>query len=246
MPLEQAGAIGFAVLIGVLLGALGSGGSVVIFPVLVYIAGVTPQSAVPISLAVVGTTSAAAAFLHARRGNFHGKAALLFGASGIVGAYLGSTGTHLISGRALMLVFSLLLLVVGVTMFRRARARTAHVCRPLRCLVLGAVAGALTGFIGVGGGFLIVPALVLLAGLDIKMAIGTSLAVIAFNSAAGLAGQTRYTGIDWALTAGLTAAALLGMLLGIRLAVQVSGKTAHKAFASLLIVLAIMISAVNT
>lgn len=245
MPIEQAAAIAFAVLIGVLLGALGSGGSVVIFPVLVYIAGVTPQSAVPMSLAVVGATSAAAALLHARRGNFHTKAALLFGASGIVGAYFGSMATHLVSGRALMLVFSLLLLIVGVTMFLRVRARTAHVCRTLRCLALGAVVGALTGFIGVGGGFLIVPALVLLAGLDIKVAIGTSLAVIAFNSAAGLAGQTRYAVIDWALAAALTAAAIVGMLLGVRIVRRVSGTAARQAFASLLVVLAIVISAVN-
>lgn len=232
-------------LIGVLLGALGSGGSVVIFPVLVYIAVVTPQSAVPMSLAVVGTTSAAAAFLHAQRGNFHVKAALLFGASGIVGAYFGSTGTRLVSGQVLMLVFSLLLLIIGVSMLRRVRSRTAHVCRPLRCLVLGVIVGALTGFIGIGGGFLIVPALVLLAGLDIKTAIGTSLAVIAFNSAAGLAGQLRYAEVDWAFTVALTAAALAGMLPGVKLTGRIPETAVRQAFASLLIVLAIVISAVN-
>lgn len=245
MPLELAGTIVFAGLIGVLLGALGSGGSVVIFPVLVYIAGFTPQSAVPMSLAVVGTTSAAAASLHARRGNFHLKAALLFGASGVVGAYFGSTATHLVSGRVLMLIFALLLFVVGITMFRRVRARASHECRPLRCLALGASVGALTGFIGVGGGFLIVPVLVLLSGLDIKTAVGTSLAVISFNSASGLAGQTRYVEIDWIFTAGLTAAALAGMVPGVKLMGRVSETAARKAFASLLIMLALVISAVN-
>lgn len=147
MPLEQAGTISFAVLIGV----LGSGGSVVIFPVLVYIAGVTQQPAAPMSLAVVGTTSAAAAYLHARRDNFHLKTALLFGTTGIPGAYFGSAATHLVSGRVLMLVFSLLLLIAGITMFRRVHVHAVGNCQPLHCLALGAGVGALTGFIGVGG-----------------------------------------------------------------------------------------------
>lgn len=244
--LDQAPALALSLLIGVLLGAMGSGGSIVTVPVLVYIAGVAPGSAVPMSMAIVGTTSLLAAFLHARRGNFHMKAALLLGMSGAVGAYFGSTGTHLVSSQTLMLIFAVLLLVVGIVMFRGgARGLPPGVCRPVRCLAIGAAVGLLTGFLGVGGGFLIVPALVLFAGLDTKSAIGTSLAIIALNSAAGLAGQLRYATLDWALTGSLTVLALAGMLVGLALSERVSEEGTRKAFASLLIVVSIVIAGIT-
>jgi uncharacterized membrane protein YfcA len=239
-------AAALALLIGFLLGSMGSGGSILTLPVLVYVAGVAPQSAVPMSLAIVGTTSVLAAYLHARRDNFNLKAALLLGATGMIGAYLGSAGTHLISSRTLMLIFAGLLLVVGIVMFRGSVAGLPPgICRPLRCLTVGAVVGVLTGFLGVGGGFLIVPALVLFAGLDTKMAIGTSLAIIALNSAAGLVGQVRYAELDWTLTTILTGAAFIGMLLGLAAAGRLSEETSRKAFASLLLVVGLVIAGVN-
>jgi len=239
-------AVALALLIGFLLGSMGSGGSILTLPVLVYVAGVAPQSAVPMSLAIVGTTSVLAAYLHARRGNFNLKAVLLLGATGMIGAYLGTAGTHLVSSRTLMLIFAGLLLAVSIVMSRGSVAGILPgICRPLRCLTVGAAVGVLTGFLGVGGGFLIVPALVLFAGLDTKMAIGTSLAIIALNSAAGLVGQVRYAELDWTLTTSLTGAAFTGMLLGLATAGRLSEETSRKAFASLLLIVGLVIAGAN-
>ena len=105
-----------ALFIGLSLGALGSGGSIVTLPILVYVAGVEPKAAVGMSMAIVGGTSLVGGYFHWRSGNFLVKPALLFSATGIVGAYLGSTGTHLVSSSVLMLLFSGLMLVVGVRM----------------------------------------------------------------------------------------------------------------------------------
>lgn len=246
MTTEHAAAFGLAIVIGVLLGAMGSGGSIITVPVLVYVVGVPPRSAVPMSMAIVGTTSLIACYSHARRGHYHKKAVLLLGATGIVGAYVGSAGTRMVSSEALMLIFSVLLLVVGLFMFRGAgQGLVPGVCSPARCLAIGAVVGLLTGFLGVGGGFLIVPALVLFAGLETKVAIGTSLGIIALNSAAGLAGQVRYSEMNWFLTASLTGLALGGMLVGLSFSERVSDEDSRKAFASLLIVVSIVIAGVS-
>lgn len=240
------GALVLALLIGLVLGSMGSGGAILTLPVLVYVAGFEPQSAVAMSLAVVGTTSVLAALLHAKRGHFHGKAALLLGTTGVVGAYIGSTATQMVSSRTLMLVFSGLLLVVGLVMFRGSVAGLPPgVCQPVRCLTLGAAVGLLTGFLGVGGGFLIVPALVLFAGLETKAAIGTSLAIIALNSAAGFAGQIRYTDVDWRVTLALTGCTTAGMFVGFLIANRITEETSRKAFASLLVTVSIGIAGAN-
>ena len=190
-----------ALFIGLSLGALGSGGSIVTLPILVYIAGVEPKSAVGMSMAIVGGTSIAGGYFHWRNGNFLWKPALLFGVTGIVGAYLGSSGTHLVSSAVLMLLFAGLMLAVGARMLGGTQVLASGVaCSLNRCIPVGFAVGLVTGFLGVGGGFLIVPALVWFAGLDVKRAIGTSLGIIAANSAAGLAGQLRYSHWDWRLT----------------------------------------------
>lgn len=239
-------AFALATLIGFSLGALGSGGSIVTLPVLVYVAGVDPKAAVGMSMAIVGATSAVAAFLQWRRGHFHRKAALLLGVSGMVGAWIGSDFTHVVSSEVLMRIFAGLMLIVGALMLHgRSDELSPGQCRPVRCLAVGAGVGILTGFIGVGGGFLIVPALVLLAGLDTKLAVGTSLAIIAANSAAGLAGQIRHGSIDLPLTAGFTALALLGMVAGLSTAGRLSDAMLRKAFASMLLVVGVVIGALN-
>lgn len=246
MSPEQFIALGLSLGIGLLLGAMGSGGSIVILPVLVYIAGVQPYSAVPMSMAVVGTTSLLAAWLQARRGRFHMKAALFLGTTGIVGAYFGSGGTRIVSEQTLMLIFASLLLVVGVIMYRGGlKGLPPGVCRPIRCLAVGAAVGLLSGFLGVGGGFLIVPALVLFAGLETKMAVGTSLAIIAVNSAAGLAGQIRYAQFDWAFTLALTGLTVAGMLAGLRLAERLQEETLRRAFGVTLLIVAVVVGGLN-
>ena len=232
-----------ALLIGVSLGALGSGGSIVTLPILVYVAGIDPKSAVGMSMAIVGGTSFLGSYFHWRSGNFRSKPVLLFGATGILGAYLGSIGTHLVSGSVLMLLFSGLMLVVGVRMLASQQPlRAAPVsCSIYRCIPAGFAVGLVTGFLGVGGGFLIVPALVWFAGLDAKRAIGTSLAIIAVNSAAGLAGQLRYSHWDWPLTGEFLVCSLIGMGLGIRIARRTPEQALRKAFAVVVLGVAVAI-----
>lgn len=240
-------ALGLSLGIGLLLGLIGSGGSILILPALVYIAGIEPHAAVPMSMAVVGSTSLVGAWWHARRGDIHYRAVLLFGGTGIVGAYLGSAGTHWVGERTLMLLFAGLLLVVGVLMLRGWMPRSpAGVCQPFRCLLLGAAVGLLSGLFGVGGGFLIVPALVLFAGVRTRAAIGTSLAIIALNAGAGLAGQLRYGGLVWGYTLALVGVTLGGMFLGL----AVSGRRLaeehlRKGFAFVLLLVAVGVAGLN-
>lgn len=239
--LGQPVALLLAILIGVSLGALGSGGSIVTLPILVYVAGVDPKAAVGMSMAIVGGTSLAGSYFHWRAGNFVLKPAALFSATGIVGSYLGSGGTHLVSSPALMLLFSGLMLVVGARMLMgkdTVRESTAA-CSPYLCIPAGFVVGLITGFLGVGGGFLIVPSLIWFARLDAKRAIGTSLGIIALNSAAGLAGQLRYAHWDWPMTGAFLACSLAGMGLGIRVAQRAPEQRLRKAFAILVLAVAI-------
>jgi len=226
-------ALFLALLIGVTLGALGSGGSIVTLPILVYVAGVAPKSAIGMSMVIVGGTSFLGCYFHWRRGNFRTRPAIVFGATGILGAYIGSTGTHLVSSPVLMGMFSVLMLAVGVRMIalRTPALPPSCECQLNRCIPAGFLVGLVTGFLGVGGGFLIVPALVWFAGLDLRRAIGTSLAIIAANSAAGLAGQLRYTQWDWGLTGEILLCSLVGMGFGIVIATRCPERRLRKAFA---------------
>ncbi len=230
-----------ALLIGLSLGALGSGGSIVTLPILVYVAGVDPKAAVGMSMAVVGGTSFAGSYFHWRSGNFLVKPALLFSATGIAGAYLGSSGTHLVSSPVLMLLFSALMLVVGARMLWGQQEWKPAACSTCKCGGSGFAVGLVTGFLGVGGGFLIVPALVWFAGIDTKRAIGTSLGIIAANSAAGLAGQLRYQDLDWRLAGLFLTCSLIGMRLGIPIAKRVPEGALRKAFAVVVLAVAIAI-----
>lgn len=243
MGLEQIFATGLALIVGVTLGVLGSGGSILTLPILVYIAGVETKTAIAMSLLVVGGTSLAGAYMHSRRGNFHLRAALLLGGTGIVGAYLGSQFTHLVASSVLMLIFSGLLLAVGLLMLKgREESLEPGRCRIVRCGAVGFIVGVLTGFLGVGGGFLIVPALVLFAGLRTKQAVGTSLSVIAINSASGLVGQLRFVRPDWVLTGALLLATLAGMLAGLSLIGRIQTRTLQRLFAGMLIVVGVVIA----
>ena len=141
-----------------------------------------------------------------------------------------------------MLLFAALMLVVGVLMLRRGElvCDEEH-CYPVRCLSIGAAVGALTGFLGVGGGFLIVPALVLLAGIDTKKAVGASLGIIALNSASGLAGQLRFANLNWTLTTEFLVVALFGMWLGLHAMGRISQQALRTVFAWSLIVVSVLI-----
>ena len=233
-----------ALMIGVSLGALGSGGSIVTLPILVYVAGIAPKSAVGMSMAIVGGTSFLGCFFHWRSGNFLLRPMLLFSATGIVGAYIGSIGTHLVSSSVLMLLFAGLMVVVGTLMLAGVKLGSASdiTCSVYRCISAGFGVGLVTGFLGVGGGFLIVPALVWFAGLDARRAIGTSLGIIAVNSVSGLIGQLRYSHWDWLLTAEFLACSLIGMSLGVPIARRAPDRALRKAFAIAVLGVAVAIA----
>lgn len=239
-------ALALAVLIGVALGLLGSGGSIITLPVLVYVAGYPAAQAVAMSLVIVGGTSAAGSFLHWRHGRFDARAALFFAVSGALGAFVGARFTHAVRPEVLLLLFGILMLGAGAAMLRRReRAPAPRTCQPLRCLGSGAAVGALTGFLGVGGGMFILPALVLFAGLEMKNAVGTSLAVIALNCLGGLAGQLRYAHFDWPAALGFLLAAGAGMGAGLALVPRLSAAVLRSAFAWSVLAVGLAVCAKN-
>jgi uncharacterized membrane protein YfcA len=239
-------ALALTLLVGVSLGALGSGGAMLALPLLVHVAGFAPREAVAMSLVIVGGTSMLGAYVHYRLGNYHFQATLLLASTGVICAYAGSWWTHLVPGHILMLIFAGLLAVVGANMLlSRPESGARGACRPLRCVLIGAGVGWLTGFLGVGGGFLIVPALVLLAGIETRKAIGASLAIITLNSAAGFVGQLRYIDVDPRATLLFLAVAMAGMLGGIPIANRLPEARLLKIFGGMLLTVAAAIGAAN-
>ena len=202
--------LALSVLIGLSLGVLGGGGSILTVPILVYVAGFEAKEAIAASLFVVGVTSAVSVFSHARAGRVMWRTGLLFGAAGMAGAFVGGLlGGH-IPGQILLIAFALMMVATSIAMIRgrkkKADAGTEapkHTELPLfRVLLDGLVVGLVTGLVGAGGGFLVVPALALLGGLPMAIAVGTSLVVIAMKSFAGLAGYLTTVELDWGITLG--------------------------------------------
>jgi uncharacterized protein len=240
-------ALALSTLIGLSLGLLGGGGSILAVPVLVYVARMDVHEAIGMSLAVVGATALVGGLVHARAGRVDLKAAALFGLAGMAAAPLGAQATHAVPGRVLMLLFAGLMLVVGGLMLRGrgpGGGRPAHP-HPAAVPAAGVGVGLLTGFLGVGGGFLIVPALTLLGGLPIHRAVGTSLLVIALNSAGGMAGHLRQGDMPVGLTAAFTAAAAVGALAGVRLAGSLDPARLRRAFALFVILVGLFLLARN-
>lgn len=229
------GAFVFSGLIGVSLGLIGGGGSIITLPMLVYLAGIDPLSAVGMSLAIVGATSLVGALFHCGRGTIDLRKGALFGGFGLGGAYFGSWLTPLVSGEVLLLVFAFLMMAVAlVMMFGKAPRRIDSPGGRIdlkKTALVGLIVGLFTGFLGVGGGFLIVPALVLFGRVEMGAAIGTSLVVIAINSAAGLVGQIQHHPLDLKMTAIFTAIASIGTWMGARLGQGASPEKLQKGFA---------------
>lgn len=214
--------VALAVLVGVSLGLLGGGGSILLVPLLTYVAGLPAKDAIAVSLVVVAVTSAVAAISHARAGRVQWRTALLFGSAGIVGAYAGGLLSHLVPGTVLLIAFAVVMVAAGLAMLRgRRECPDGQRISVPKALGQGAAVGILTGLLGAGGGFLVVPALALLGGLAMPAAVGTSLVVIAMNCVAGLAGHLSGAALDWRLAGMVTAAAVAGALLGSRLAARI-------------------------
>ncbi|NEA29982.1 sulfite exporter TauE/SafE family protein [Actinomadura bangladeshensis] len=232
-----------ALAVGVSLGLLGGGGSILTVPVLVYVAGVETKQAIAMSLFVVGATSLAGVLPHARARRVRWRTGLLFGGAGMAGAYAGGRLAAYIPGGVLLAAFAVMMAVTAVAMLRgRPATEGGHAERPIfRILGEGVTVGLVTGLVGAGGGFLVVPALVLLGGLSMPAAVGTSLLVIAMKSFAGLAGYLSSVHIDWPLTLAVAGAAVVGGLAGSRLAGRVDPQRLRRAFGWFVLVMAAVV-----
>lgn len=220
-----------AILIGVSLGLLGGGGSILAVPILVYVVGMAAKPAIAVSLLVVGTTSLVGAVRYWRAGDVDLRAATVFGIVSMAGAYGGGRIAAYVTDTFQLLLFSAVMLAAATAMLRsRSDESSRDINTPLLVMAAAGV-GMLTGFVGVGGGFLIVPALVLFAGLPMRNAAGTSLAVIAMNSGAGFAAYAGSVAIDWSFTALFTLLSIAGVVLGSIFARRVPQATLKRAFA---------------
>lgn len=218
---------------GVSLGLLGGGGSILAVPILVYVLGVEEHAAIAISLVLVGLTAWAAALQHHRSGMVDWKGGFLFAVCGAPASLLGAYFSKRMSGVWLMLLFGALMLAAGAAMYRR-RLSDSGEKRERNFIVLvacGAGVGFLTGFLGVGGGFLIVPALVLFLGKQMKPAIGTSLFVIGANCAIALWGHRSALHMNWNLLLPLGGAALAGTFAGVAASHRFNAGQLRKVFA---------------
>ncbi len=227
-----------AALIGLSLGLTGAGGSIITLPVLVYLAGLPPKAAVGLSLFIVGIASLVGAIQRFKSGEIHLKAGIMFTLSGMAGAAGGAQLTPLVSSRILMIIFAVLMLIVAINMLMGAKVAPSQEaeCRPMRCLIAGLCVGVLTGFIGVGGGFLLMPALVKFAKLPLRVATGTSLAVISFNSAAGFTSHFGEAPPHWDLAFTFAGIAAAGVLLGSYFAKRLPVERLRQGFAFMVII----------
>ena len=236
-----------AALMGISLGLLGGGGSILAVPILKYVVGFGAKEAIASSLAVVGLTSLFAAIGHWRSGKVNLRVALIFGAVAMAGTYLGARLAVFFSGAAQLALFAAVMIVAAYYMFRENGSNSAAngldsdfsgKSMSFGLIVVeGLAVGVLTGLVGVGGGFLIVPALVVLGKVPMKEAVGTSLLVVAMKSAAGFAGYFGQVDVRWGYLTLFTAVAVAGSLGGTYLVRYVPQGVLKRAFAVFLVVM---------
>ena len=236
--------LALALLIGLTLGLLGGGGSILTVPIFVYVLGFAVKPAIAMSLPVVGVTSLVGALGHWRAGNVNLRFALMFGSVSMVGAYAGARLAVFVSGTVQLTLLAIVMLAAAASMLRSGRSQAGRVVERAHIvdgqagtmsfgLVIGVGLGVglLTGLVGIGGGFLVVPALVVLGNLPMKQAIGTSLVVIAMNSLSGFFGYFGQVSIPWSFVALFTAVSIVGILVGTYLVRFVSQAALKQAFA---------------
>ncbi|ABG99942.1 possible membrane protein (plasmid) [Rhodococcus jostii RHA1] len=278
-------AIVLGICIGISLGALGGGGSILTVPALVYVLSQPLQIAVTESLVIVGITSIVAAISHARAGRVKWRAGISLGAVGGVAAWAGTALGRLADPNVALGAFAILLSAVSISLVWRTRPsklarkrtrnpavgvanrlpalavvpastpaettatqleaspgpRTERYLTAGKVLTAGIAIGVLTGFFGVGGGFVIVPVLVIALGYPMPIAVGTSLLVITLNSAVALAARSSHDALDWSVVLPVTASAIVGALVGKWLALRTSEKTLTRAFAVLLVAVSVYV-----
>lgn len=248
-----------SLIIGISLGLIGGGGSILTVPVLVYLFGVDPVLATAYSLFIVGSTSLVGTFPKYKSGEINVKTAIIFGIPSIIAVYatrafiipaipneLFTVGSLVVTKSLLMMVlFALLMVFASVSMIRGNQPTTEDAGEQVfnypMIVLEGAVVGILTGLVGAGGGFLIIPALVLFSKLPMKQAVGTSLLIIAAKSLFGFTGDLAHQSMDWILLLSVTALAIVGIFIGSRLSKRVSAQSLKSGFGWFVLVMGIYI-----
>ena len=235
----------FALLIGGSLGLMGGGGSILTVPVLVYALGMEAKESIALSLAIVGATSLIGSASHFKAGNINVKVALIFGPVAMAGTFLGAKLSVFLSGATQLIIFAIVMLIAALFMFKgKKEVEEQNKDKPLNYPLIiaeGMFVGILTGIVGVGGGFMIVPALVLLAHIPMKEAIGTSLLIISLKSFAGFLGYLDKVTVDWAFLGQFTIFTAIGILLGSYFVKYISQQKLKKMFAIFLVVMGVFI-----
>lgn len=229
--------------IGIALGLLGGGGSILTVPVFTYVLGFEPKQAIAMSLPVVGIAAAAGAVSGLRRGTLPLAPAVMVGAATMVGAFGGARVARLLDGRTQLMLLAIAMLSAAVAMWFRAKTTNGLATRqgqrhPIVLVAIGLGVGTLTGVVGIGGGFLIVPALVVAGGLRMREATTASLLVITFSAAAGMAGYLGHVDFAWRIIGPFAAMASAGVVAGGALAGRISQQYLQRSFAAALVLLA--------
>ncbi|MGZ3775483.1 MAG: sulfite exporter TauE/SafE family protein [Pseudobdellovibrionaceae bacterium] len=256
--------VGYAasILMGLSLGLIGGGGSILTVPILVYLFSLNPIISTTYSLFVVGLTALTGGVFYLKRGEVDLKTGVIFAIPSALGAYvtrayvipslpdhLFSIGTTIISKALLIMVlFALLMVVASIKMIKAQQAKgdqreSSPIQRIRRIATKGLFVGCVTGFVGAGGGFLIIPALVLLVGLPMKIAVGTSLLIIAFNSLIAFFGSLHHQtfAVDWKLLITIASIAISGLFLGTTLSSKVPEKSLKKIFGYFVLIMGTII-----
>jgi len=225
--------------VGLALGLLGGGGSILTLPILLYALHMEEKSAIATSLLVVGATSVGAVVTHARAGNVRWRTGAWFAGAGATGALLGGLLSEAVPAKWLMRGFLFMMLGTAFAMIRGRRdGEGTGTFSASRVVVTGSLLGVLTGMVGAGGGFVIVPALVLVGGLPMRHAVGTSLLVIATQSFAGFVGHATHVPVDYATAGAVIVAAIVGSVIGGRFAQRIPALVLRRAFGVLVLFMA--------
>ena len=257
-PIEIFGYIG-ALLIGIILGLIGGGGSILTVPILVYALTLNPVVATAYSLFVVGTTSLVGAIKNMAKGMVDFRTAIIFAIPAFVAVYLTraflipaipdelfNVGNFMVTKNlAIMLFFAIIMLLASISMIRNLREGSPKIAKtsfnyPL-IITEGFVVGVITGIVGACGGFLIIPALELLAKLPMKKAVATSLFIIAIKSLIGFLGDVQNLNIDWTFLLSFTSISIIGIFIGIWLNKFIDGKKLKKGFGWFILVMGVYI-----